>query len=302
MNFQDNDISCGEFGWIFLSENILEGSDQCLKLRARYFGKCCYTKPAGVGCNICDTDIEGSWHEIRETVNVEFDGDSTSCADLSNKISTRFEPDSAQCIDTKNEYFESCCFQKCSICGDSNLDWEATVYFSGEVTLCHELDGKIFVEEEIASDSRRCEMSQSFYTATCCIQAPEKPCNLCSSNGIHFDMNSNTEVSYDGKVKTCLEVYHSLYSRREQFSEHCNDARGELFGQCCETISTQTIHDDATSERAPSPPTMSPRTHTPTPYFDSWYAAGSLLSSASTFMVSIAQLCLSIAVGFAVLC
>lgn len=301
VNFDGDDISCGEFGWIFLSENILEGSDRCLNFRAQYFDKCCYAKPSGVGCDLCDTEIDGPWHDIQENINVEFDGDDISCADLSNKIRTRFEPSSAQCTDIKNTHFESCCFQRCSLCGDSNLDWEATVYFSGEEVLCHELDSKIFVEEGISSDSSRCEMSQNFYAGTCCIQAPEQPCNLCSSNGIHFNMNSNTRVSYDGEVKTCLEVYHSLYSRRDQSNEHCTAAQGELFDQCCEAISSQTIPDGGIGERASPSPTKSPTTNKPTPNFDSWYTAGSLSSPASTFMDSIGSFSLLMAVGLMVI-
>ena len=103
-------------------------------------------------------------------------------------------------------------FEKCSLCGDSNIDWEATVYFSGEEVACHELDTNIFVEEGMSSDSSRCEMCRSFYAETCCVQVPEKPCNLCTSQtGDHFNMNTNARVSYDGQVKTCLEVYHSLF-------------------------------------------------------------------------------------------
>ena len=125
--------------------------------------------------------------------------------------------------------------------------------------------------------------------------------NLCSSNGIHFNMNSNTRVSYDGEVKTCLEVYHSLYSRRDQSSEHCTDAQGELFDQCCEAISSQTIPDDSIGERASPSPTKSPTTNKPTPNFDSWYTAGSLSSPASTFMDSIGSFCLLMAVGLMVI-
>jgi len=38
-----NDISCGQFAQIFLSESILEGSVQCLNFRGEYSDKCCKT-------------------------------------------------------------------------------------------------------------------------------------------------------------------------------------------------------------------------------------------------------------------
>jgi len=286
VNFGGNDMSCEEFGRLFESESISEGSDRCLNFRAQYFGECCHAEHAGVGCDLCGTGIDGPRHDIRDDVNVEFDDDKISCADLSNEISARFEPASAQCTDIKNTRFEPCCFQKCSLCGDSNLDWEATVLFSGEEVLCHDLDSKIFMEEKISSDSSRCEMSQSIYK-TCCIQA-EQPCNLCKS----MEMNSNARVSYNGEVKTCLEVYHSMYSRREQPSEDCIDAQGELSDQCCEATSSQTI-PGGFSGGAPPPPTISPTTNKPTP---NWYTSYKS-SPASRNLVSMVTFCLSIAVG-----
>ena len=38
VNLYGNDISCGEFGGIILSEKIWEGSEQCLNICADYFG------------------------------------------------------------------------------------------------------------------------------------------------------------------------------------------------------------------------------------------------------------------------
>jgi hypothetical protein len=60
-----------------------------------------------------------------------------------------------------------------------------------------------------------------------------KPCDLCTLHGISFYMKSEVEVSYEGVTKTCSQVYHSLYTRREESSGHCIDAQGTLFKQCC---------------------------------------------------------------------
>ena len=108
VTYEDSSISCGEFGWIFLSDSIAEGSDKCLNLRSKYFDKCCYTKPAGDGCALCDTGVEGTWHDIRENVNVKFNGDDVSCMDLQNKVRSRFEPESDKCLETKEEHFDNC--------------------------------------------------------------------------------------------------------------------------------------------------------------------------------------------------
>ena len=109
VTFDDKDVSCGEFGWIFQSQNIAEGSDQCLDLRAQYFGKCCYTKPAIGGCDLCDTGIDdGAWHDVRDGVSVVVDGDETSCADFSSKLRTRFDTMDSQCMGSKTKHFDDC--------------------------------------------------------------------------------------------------------------------------------------------------------------------------------------------------
>jgi len=307
VDFEGDDISCGEFGWIF-SKKILEGSDKCLDYRAEYFDTCCKIKSFGIGCDICDTGIDGHFSKIRETETVKFNGDNVSCTEVRNRISTSFHPSNAQCAELKNTHAVTCCFQRCSLCGDSNLDWEAIVFFSGEEIPCYEVDN-IFLKEGISFDSSRCEMSQSFYADTCCIRPPEQPCNLCSLNGIDAGMEpiSNSKVSYDGELKSCLEVHHSLYSRREQFSKHCTDAQGQLFDQCCEAVSVQTNPNGKADETASSPPTTSSTTQKPTSSFDTWYTPGSdfglgLSSPASIFSVSVWSFWLSVAVGLIVRC
>jgi len=205
-------------------------------------------------------------------------------------------------------------FEKCSLCGDSNIDWEATVYFSGEEVACHELDTNIFVEEGMSSDSSRCEMCRSFYAETCCVQVPEKPCNLCTSQtGDHFNMNTNARVSYDRQVKTCLEVYHSLYSRREQTSEHCAVAQGQLFDQCCEAFlhqgdgTGQTIPEDSVVEASSTIsliPTVAPMTLLKSaPDLDTWYK-GAMKRSSPVAMTVVSVFSLSpplIAVGLTII-
>mmetsp|Transcript_23553 Transcript_23553/g.50865 ORF Transcript_23553/g.50865 Transcript_23553/m.50865 type:complete len:1125 (+) Transcript_23553:119-3493(+) len=291
-----NDLSCGEFDDVFVSEKILEGSDQCLNFRSQYFDKCCFAKSSGDVCDLCGAEIEGLRHVVRNDVNVEFFGDQVSCADLSKKANT-IEVSNGQCVDMKNEHFYECCVEKCSLCGESSLDWEAVIFFSGEEVRCHEFDSKILAEQGISSDSTKCETSQKIYSATCCIQSPEKPCNLCNSNhGTQFNINHNARVSYDGQVKTCLEVHNSLQSRREQSSDHCIDAQGKLFDQCCEAIITAANPVDSSSG-VQSSPTTSPAAQKPSRGFVNWQQRGPLASPATTNLVSIWSFCFLIAVG-----
>ena len=80
------------------------------------------------------------------------------------------------------------------------------MFIPEEEAICHELDSKVFVEEGVASDSERCKTSQSFYSETCCIQTPDKPCDLCTLNGVNFYMKSNVVVSYQGEVQTWVKI------------------------------------------------------------------------------------------------
>ena len=107
VNLLGNDLSCGEFDDVFVSENVLEGSDHCLNVRSQYFDKCCFAKSSGDVCDLCGAEIDGLRHVVRNDVNVEFDGDQVSCADLSKKANT-IELSSGQCVDMKNEHFYEC--------------------------------------------------------------------------------------------------------------------------------------------------------------------------------------------------
>ena len=90
-------------------------------------------------------------------------------------------------------------------------------------------------------------------------------------------MNTNVRVAFDGEAKTCLEVYHRLYTRQEEFSEHCINTQGELFGQCCEAFPNHvdtTILADAAAEDSPSSPPQDPE-----PEFEATWYAGALNQS-----------------------
>ena len=108
VNYDGNNISCGEFGWIFLSENIAEGSDKCLDIRAQHAGTCCNTKISGDECDLCNTGVDRPWHDVQVNKNVQFEGEAISCIALSDKIRARFGLASEQCVDSVEQYFEDC--------------------------------------------------------------------------------------------------------------------------------------------------------------------------------------------------
>lgn len=262
-------------------------------------------------CKLCGTGVNGIWHVVRENVNVNLSDKEVSCLEVSNQVGTRFEPNSEQCIDTKNRFYYDCCIEKCSLCGNSNLDLEATILFSGEETSCHDLDSRIFIKNGVSFDSPRCAMSQSMYSKTCCVQAeaPEHGgCNICRSiDGISFNLNNNARVSYDGEIRSCLDVHHSLNSRREFSSSDisCIDAQEKMFDQCCEAISSSSstaavprgdsssIEASATSSSVNDPAADGPNS----PGSHLWYTKSLSSPASGTKTSSWAYYCVFIAVG-----
>lgn len=111
---------------------------------------------------------------------------------------------------------------------------------------------------------------------------PKKPCDLCSLHEITFDMKSEVEVSYEGITKSCLQVYHLLYTRREESSGHCIDAQRTLFKQCC--VRTGTIMSSSPTTMAATTPAVT--TNASTSYnsadFETWYTGASMTSASSS--------------------
>jgi hypothetical protein len=233
--FEGKSTSCGEFGWIFGSQNVLEGSEICLNYRSTYSGQCCFNPPSN-GCALCDTGMSGDWYDVRVDAKTTYNGESdVSCTQVSNQIRSKIESSSAQCAEVKRDHFDTCCFNKCSICGDLQVDWDATVFYDGKEVSCHELDGKIIFEEGIAMGSDTCLTSQELYSTTCCINPPENPCNLCRSGDNDFLLKSDVNVvSATGETESCLEVFQSLLSRSEHSSVQCLNSQKELQAKCCD--------------------------------------------------------------------
>ena len=242
------------------------------------------------GCNLCEEGIESWHHRVRENVGVDFEGDTISCTELTAKLRSQFEPDSDKCRETKVQHFDDCCFEKCKLCGESSLDTDATILFSGEEVRCGDLQSTILVDEGVSANSSRCTMSQSFYADDCCIKAVKQPCNLCSRNGVNFIMRDEWEVTYKDTESTCLEVYTQLLTEHEDTSDHCSDIRDDLFDQCCEA---KLLGGGKSDEAADEKTREEPLTNDDYVGFDTWYKDGLTSTASLTKTVSIAVLLIS---------
>lgn len=123
---------------------------------------------------------------------------------------------------------------------------------------------------------------------------PKKPCDLCSLNGISFYMKSEVEVSHEGVTRTCSQVYHLLYTRREESSGHCIDAQRKLFKQCC--VRTGTILSSSPTTMAATTPAAT--TNASTSYnsadFETWYTGASMTSASSSTIFTCSLLLMAV--------
>lgn len=276
-----NEIPCGELIWIFVNNNVHEGTSECLESRAKYFDDCCYTVPQNA-CQICS----GKLADVRLDKQTIFLGSQTDCTRVSAHFSTKYEATSEQCAEAKTDHAYDCCFEKCTICGEKTPNWEASVMFSGEDLKCSEFD-IMFREEDVTADSSRCQMSRDLYSDDCCIQPMESPCDLCQTQQSGKHLKNNETVSYEGSVTTCVEVYMQLFSRVEDGTQQCSRAQTDLFDQCCAHIDTNPAQ--TTYDRVPAPAKDNSPTPMPMPTEDSlsasWYA-GSLEGRSSASRMS----------------
>jgi len=249
-------------------------------------------------CSLC-----GNTGQLKSSDYVTIDSNHISCGDFALFLSENKSVKADQCRNFRGQYSGKCCNidrarSDCSLCGDSSLDLDASVFFSGEAVSCHELESRVMLEEDTIE---QCETHQRLYFGICCIQVPENPCHLCNSkDGSRLNMESNSRVSYAGEVKTCVDMYHFLYARQEESSEHCIGAQGELFDLCCESTESRTtplysfgvalpidMHTapGGVSGGASSPLTPS-STQKPSSEFTSWYSGYPRSSNASSSEVS----------------
>ena len=247
-------------------------------------------------CSLCENS-----GQLLSSEYIRIDSNLVSCEDFASFLSESNGVPMDQCLKFREYYSGKCCninhaTYGCSLCGDSSLDWDASVFFSGEELSCHELESNIVLEKAF---SEQCETNQRLYFGACCIEVPENPCHLCNSDGFRLNMESPGKVSHLGEEKTCLDVHHYLHEREEESSRHCIEAQGELFDLCCESSQT-TLYSFGASlpidmQAAPkrgsggvSPPltTSTPQNHSPE--FMSWYA-GQLSSNAQPCLASISS-------------
>ena len=146
-----------------------------------------------------------------------------------NYLWTRLEAEEDACIVTQNNLFDDCCYEKCSLCQDYQLDQEALVVHDGISMGCSEIDNNYIGLNQIAQDSEQCAQIQQEHWNSCCYDIP---CDLCMSGDSKYELLVDKPVMYMGVKRSCGDW--SVLSEAElSQGDVCKATKNDLFDECC---------------------------------------------------------------------
>jgi len=215
--------TCSSIDASLYSDFVEAEEDQCLGIKSQYSTDCCYTFPTNP-CGLCkqgDTSQTLLWAE-----EVEHEGRNVSCGVIDNILNAE-EDDTPTCASSKETHFDSCCFDKCSLCDDKQLAWDFPVeYYNDTTKTCGDIEAT-FAANEIKAKSKGCSSVKEDYQALCCFTPPDFPCEICPEY-IHWD----EAIEFDGEESTCKEAT-TMLKREEEFSDICSTAKEDMGETCC---------------------------------------------------------------------
>jgi chitinase len=248
IEFEGRQVSCMEYETYMQASSFLQGSEACASSLSTYSDICCsasdaekpaaslVAEPTTIPCNICHRD--DVHHELKAEAMVEYKGASLSCVDV-NSILAKSEIDGSEMCDaTQSMLFEGCCFEKCTLCGDKSLKWDATVKYNNQILSCDEFSS-LFSMSVIHKGSDQCDAMQGAYTSTCCYEPPTTPCNLCQQGSMTYEVNTHAFAkTRSGTASShCSALSSKLAEREDEGSQKCMDSKSAHFSRCCTTLS-----------------------------------------------------------------
>jgi hypothetical protein len=187
--------------------------------------QCCYIPPERP-CNLCHTG-EKSYSVLDQTVS--FNGAVVNCYGIHNYLSTRHEIEDDECVVTKNDLFDDCCYPKCRLCQDYQLDPEMLVTHEGITRGCSEIENHFIGLNEITEGSETCGRIQQEHFDSCCYDVP---CNICAIGEVDFELLVYEPVVYMGVNRTCGD-WSVLASEELSQGDVCKTSKADLFDSCC---------------------------------------------------------------------
>lgn len=220
-------LGCSEFdSYIFSSNLIEEGSNECNAFQNEHRESCCYD----IACSLCakGDDI----YTIKESSMVQYGGSEVTCGEVANFLYEQEMSQSNVCLAAHENIFSDCCFQQCEICdAGSSINWAATTTFNKQSQSCTDVYW-LLISESVEAGTEACS-GLSQVSKDCCYKVPSQQCTLCKDdNGATYNTRWNTEVTVNGMTKTCGD-FNTLLATQESESDTCSMAKEAIFNDCC---------------------------------------------------------------------
>lgn len=225
VTYNETPMTCLELDSALLRDGVFGGSDECQSAAEQYSAQCCYIPPIK-NCNLCQSGDR--FFSIKDQ-RVTFNGAETNCFGIHNYLSTRVEADDNMCIGTQIDLFDICCYDKCRLCHDYQLDMEAVVEHDGNSMGCSEIENSVFVLNQTAHGTKECLATHKQHFDECCYDIP---CSLCTIGDKRHELLVSDPVTFQGMTRTCGEVSVLMEAEMSQ-SEICKNTKHEVFDTCC---------------------------------------------------------------------
>jgi chitinase len=246
---EGEEVSCADYDLALKTSGSLQGSNECDSSTSLFSETCCSSMaedsrasldatPSSSSCNICVKD--SVHHELKSEAMVEYKGTSISCLDI-NSILAKSEAETSDiCMATQSMLFDGCCYEKCSLCGEKSLRWDARVRFNNQILSCDEMDS-MFTLGMIRDGSDQCDSMQSAYSSVCCFDPPKNKCELCSQGSELLDVNTHSFVKTRSSSLHCTTLVNSLAETEEEGSATCVDSKSAYSSICCNSSSQPSL-------------------------------------------------------------
>ena len=224
---EDEITTCSSIDSSLYLDFVEADTQECVDIKSQFTSECCYSYPT-YPCGLCkkdDASLSLLWAN-----EVEYDGKSVSCGVVDNILNAE-EQGGTTCDSARENYFEDCCFDKCSLCSSGQdsedgkkpqLAWDFVVDFEQSTKTCGDIEA-IFAAKEVETSSKECKSAKEDYEVLCCFTPPDAPCNICSEY-VRWDET----VLFEGEETTCKQAT-TLLKRLEAESEECSAARDVSF-------------------------------------------------------------------------
>ena len=192
-------LNCGELDARLYADETEEEDEECSETLDEFQNECCYDYPDDP-CDVCTDD--GKKLTLMPNEEVEYEGSTFTCAEVNNFLSP-FESSSKQCAEVKGLGKDTCCFDRCSLCGEgARLDPEVLVELPPEeeeggearklfpvrprkrkleTGTCADIESSLF-QDKVVNGDEKCTEKKSLYYDSCCFEIVSECATFFSSS------------------------------------------------------------------------------------------------------------------------